>query len=308
MAKENIIQERIDYKPVEDALRYFIEESCDSSTLFPALLSLSCEAVGGDHEDTIPTAAALIFVTGAVDIHDDIIDQSKFKGPKLTVFGKFGGDIALLVGDALLLKGLKLLNEVNEHLPRKHRKKIIDLAKNSLFEIGFAEAKETSLRGRWDLSPEEYLEIIREKAAITRAIAQIGAILGKGSEEEVRALGKYGRILGILSTIRDDYIDIFEPEEVKNRAENEVLPLPILYAFQNRMAKKKILGIIGKERIEEGDTRRILEIISETEGSEIFKEKLKYFYDRGEKALKNIKNTRISASLREVLRDITEGL
>ena len=71
----------------------------------PALFSLVCEAVGGDPDITMPIAISITLISGAIDIHDDIIDQSKTKGDQPTVFGKFGKDIALLVGDALMFKG-----------------------------------------------------------------------------------------------------------------------------------------------------------------------------------------------------------
>ena len=233
VAKEEILSEEIEYEPVRDALEYFIQELWHNFQ-HPALLSLTCESVGGEPEDTTFIGAALVLLTGAADIHDDIIDQSETKGSKPTVFGKFGRDIALLVGDALLLKGFTLLGKACESFPKKQEKTIINLVRKGFFEIGIAEAKEASFQANWDLAPEEYLDIIRMKAAIADVTARIGAIVGGGSSDEIKALGQYGRTLGILATIRDDFIDVFEPIELRNRAENECFPLPILYAFRNK--------------------------------------------------------------------------
>jgi len=101
VAKEEILNEEIEYEPIRDALRYFIQELWQNFQR-PALLSLACKSVGGNPEKTNSIGVALILLTGAADIHDDIIDQSETKGSKPTVFGKFGRDIALLVGGALL--------------------------------------------------------------------------------------------------------------------------------------------------------------------------------------------------------------
>ena len=263
VAREETLSQEIGYEPVRDALEYFIGELWHDFQ-HPALLSLACESVGGKPENTTLVGAALVLLTGAADIHDDIIDQSRTKGSKPTVFGKFGRDIALLVGDALLLKGFMLLHKACERLPRKQGEKIISSVREAFFEIGVAEAKETSFKGNWDVTPEEYLDIIRMKASIAEATARIGAILGGGNSRKINALAHYGRTLGILMTIRDDFIDLFEPDELRNRIDNECLPLPILYAFRNPRKKSEVVRLLRKSKITEQETQDILDLIMDT--------------------------------------------
>lgn len=49
---------------------------------------------------------------------------------------------------------------------------------------------------------------------------------GGGTEEEIEALGRCGKILGTLSTIPGEFIDMFEVDELHHRIPNECLPLP----------------------------------------------------------------------------------
>ena len=307
VAKEEILNEEIEYEPVRDALEYFIQELWHNFQR-PALLSLTCESVGGEPEDTTFVGAALVLLTGAADIHDDIIDQSKTKGSKPTVFGKFGRDMALLVGDALLLKGFTLLNESSEQLPKKQGKAIINLVKEAFFEVGIAEAKEASFKGNWDLTPEKYFDIIRMKTAIADATARIGAIVGGGSSDEIMALGKYGRALGILASIRDEFIDIFEPDELKNRAENECLPLPILYAFRDPKVKNRIIDILKKGRLREKDALAVVELIEETEETQVLKKEMQILLKSGIESLRIVRNKNITAKLAEILYVMMEDL
>lgn len=306
-AKEEILGEEIGYEPVRDALQYFIEELWHNFQ-HPALLSLTCESVGGKPEDTTFIGAALVLLTGAADIHDDIIDQSETKGSKPTVFGKFGRDMALLVGDALLLKGFTLLSKACEGLPRKQGERIMELVREAFFEIGVAEAKEASFKANWDLAPEEYLDIIRMKAAIADVTARIGAIVGGGSSDEIKALGKYGRTLGILATIRDDYIDVFEPYELKNRAKNECLPLPILYAFRDKKVKTNIINVLGKRELSEDDAHEIVEVITETKDIQALEKEIQVFLESGIKSLKGIKNREIEYTLGNMLHAMVQNL
>jgi len=273
IAKNTIFQEEIIYKPINEALRYFMEEIW-YDVHHPALLSLTCEAVDGSPNITTQIGAAMVLLAGAVDIHDDIIDKSEIKGSKTTLIGKFGDDIALLVGDALLFRGLGLLYEACERLPKKQRETVLNLIKQAFFEIGSAEAKEISFKGKYDLSPEEYYKIIEMKAAVSEANARIGAILGGGTPREIDILGCYGKTMGILMTIRDEFIDLFEPDELKNRVANECLPLPMLYAFKNEKAKSKIVSLLEKN-LTENDAYKIAEIVMETEEVKELKREMK---------------------------------
>ena len=113
MTRKTVLEEEIESKQVREALNYFMSEYWHDVAR-PALLSLACEAVGGNPEVTTPIAIPMSLISGAIDIHDDIIDQSKTKGPRPTVLGKFGQDMALLVGDALLFKGFNMLYKAVE--------------------------------------------------------------------------------------------------------------------------------------------------------------------------------------------------
>jgi geranylgeranyl pyrophosphate synthase len=258
-ARKTILQEKVECKEVREALTYFMKEYWRDLAR-PTLLSIACEAVGGDPDITTPIAVPMILISGAIDIHDDIIDQSKVKGSRPTVLGKFGKDVALLVGDALLFKGLTLLHEaVEKGVPAEKLSVIINILKNMFFELGDAEALELRFRGRLDITPEEYLHVVTKKAADVESYTRISAILGGGSEEEIDALGKYGRILGMLAILSDDLMDMIDFEEAKHRIKKECLPLPILFTLQNSEIKPKISAILLKETITKKDAETILE-------------------------------------------------
>ena len=131
-ARQAVIQEKIKNELLHEALSYFMNEIWFNAA-HPSLLSLSCEAVGGNPDDTTNVGAAFVVLTGAADIHDDIIDQSLTKEGKPTVFGKYGKDIAIIAGDVLWLKGILMLNEACEHLTIERKNLILELTKASFF-------------------------------------------------------------------------------------------------------------------------------------------------------------------------------
>jgi len=259
-ARKTILQEEVESEEVREALTYFMYEYWHDLAR-PTLLSIACEAVGGDPNATTPIAIPMILIGGAIDIHDDIIDQSKVKGSRPTILGKFGKDVTLLVGDALLFKGFTLLHEsVEKGVPAEKLPVIINIIKKAFFELGDAEALELRFRGRIDVTPEEYLRLVRKKAADVEAHTRISAILGGGSKEEIEALGEYGRLLGMLIILRDDLIDMVDFEEAVHRFKKECLPLPILYALQNPKTKSTLSSILLKKNITKRDAETILQI------------------------------------------------
>jgi len=260
LSRQAVLAEKIKYEPLWEALRYFMNEICYDSS-HPTLLSLACEAVGGNPDETIGIATAIVLLTAAADIHDDVIDKSETKGSKPTVYGKYGKDIAIIAADVLWLKGMLLLNEASEHFALEKKQEILKLTKQAFIDIGSAEAKDASLRGKTDINPDEFLELIKLKVSVAVASAKIGAVIGNGNRQQIENLGEYAKTLGVLRTIREDFINMFEPEELTNRFKNECLPLPILYAFQDAHLKKKILEFLERNEITEAKLNEIIELI-----------------------------------------------
>lgn len=256
-SKNYMLKEKIEYKPLSEALQYFLESWFD--VIHPTLISISCEAVGGTGSETVEIGAAIVLLAGAADIHDDIMDKSTNKESNLTVYGKFGQDIAILAGDTLLLKGIYLLHEACETLPKNKKQEILDSIKETFFEMSSGVAKETSLRSNLKISYEDFLDIIRQKVATAGAATRIGAILGNGSEKDIAIMSHFGRTYGTLLSIRDEFIDAFEADEIKNRLTNEFLPLPILLALQDKSKNKLLLDLLQKD-IDQENVDKILDL------------------------------------------------
>jgi geranylgeranyl pyrophosphate synthase len=261
LARQSIMQEEIEFEPLQKALRYFMDDWKD--ILHPALVLLACEAVGGNPDSTTEFGAALVLLAGGADIHDDIIDQSIIKGSNQTVFGKFGKDIAILAGDALLLKGIYSLHDACERLQKNKKNTIFETVKKAFFEISSAEAVEASFRGRLDIQKQEYLDIIKHKVAAAEAAMKIGAVLGNGTANETEALSHFGRTYGVMLTIRDEFIDTYETDELSNRVKGECLPLPISLALHDNSKRTPILDLL-KGRITEKKVNKILDLSLES--------------------------------------------
>ncbi len=286
LARRSMLTDEVAYPPLRDALRYFSEDWNDF--LHPALVSLACEAVGGKPRMTDKLGAALVLLAGGADIHDDIIDQSVVKGIKETVFGKFGKDIAILAGDIFLLKGIYLLHEGCENLETFKKRKILNTVNQTFLETSSAEATEAALRGRIDIQKQQFLDIIHHKVAAGETAMRIGALIGNGTSQEVETLADYGRSYGTLMSIRDEFVDIFEQDELSNRIRKEVLPLPIIVALQDDSKNARLLQLL-KEKINANDIEEVVDLTSSSIGSTLLVSEMKYM---SEQLIGKIKNLR----------------
>jgi len=306
IAKKEILQEKMECKEVNDAFMYYVRNWND--VVHPGLLSIACEAVGGSVDEAIPIQVVMLLLTAAVDIHDDIIDESKTKYGKPTVFGRFGKDIALLVGDAFLMKALFLLHKLEKQFPAEKMDAIWNIINSGFFELGNAEALEASLKGNIDISPEESFQILKMKASTFEAHMRIGAIVGGGEQDIVDLLGNYGRTLGILVSIREDFIDVFEPKELQNRIKNECLPLPILYAFKKPQNKKIILDYLSKREISDKDAEKIVDIIFEEENVGMFRNEVKRLAEEACNSVSSIPNKNLIYPMGILINGVVEDL
>ena len=302
MARNTVLKEKIESREVQDALHYFMNEYWHDVAR-PALLSLVCEAVGGDPDITVPIAIPMSLISGAIDIHDDIIDQSKNKLSRPTVYGKFGKNVAILTGDALLIKGFTLLHEaIKNEIPASKILAISNIIKKTFFELGNAEAIELQFRERLNISSENYLRVVRMKAADVEAHMRIGSILGNGTQKEIETLSAYGRLLGMLMILNDDLVDMLCFDEFQNRIKNEHLPLQVFYALEKSKEKREIELILGKKMKTKSDIEKIIKFTNNAEGPVFVAERMKIIAD---KAIYHLQNIKIN---KQVLRTLVETL
>jgi len=293
-AAASVLREKIECVEAKEALSHFMSHWRD--VVRPSLISLACEAVGGDPSIAAPIGKSLTLLSGATDVHDDIIDKTIQKERGHTVLGRFGGDIALLAGDALICKGWVELFEGLARLDISLEKKlaIVHTIRELYCEMLDGEALELRFRARVDVKPQEYLYVLRKKAADLEAALRIGAMLGNGRKEQTDALGEYGRLLGIIVLLRDDLEDLLDFDiRLDLRIKNESLPLPILYALESKEKREEILAILKfKKEVKGEEAKKLSTLISDAGGLDKLWILFKELKAQAKQKVKKIKNNK----------------
>ena len=298
-AAASVLQEKIECDEVKGALSHFMSYWRD--VVRPSLISLACEAVGGDPSITAPLGKSLTLLSGATDIHDDIIDKTMAKEKRKTVLGGFGGDIALLAGDALICEGWIELFEglARLDIPPEKKLDIVRTIRELYCEMLDGEALELRFRARTDVKPDEYLYVVRKKAADVEACMRVGAMLGNGSKEQVDAVGGYGKLLGTMVLLRNDLEDMLDLNLLNLRIKNESLPLPILYVLENDKKKEEILAILKKERVSRRGAENLLKLVSEAGGINRLEKLFINLKNRAGKKIGKTKSNRVFKTILE---------
>jgi len=306
LAKQVLQAEKMDHPKLRAALEHYIAHWNDFT--YPGLFSIACEAVGGDPDVVAPTQAAITMIAAAFDVHDDIIDKSKVKNKILTVYGKFGTEMALLLGNAFLIEGFKLFVDSTVILPKEKETRALETFKRLLFEVGNAHALEVGLKKRKNITPNDYMKITEMKAAGIEADMHLGALFGGGEDAEVEVLTKLGRTLGILATLRNDLIDVFDIEELRQRISVQDLPLPLIFAMQDQETKGKIMNIISKPKITKSDVAKLVDFTLDAKPVVKLKEKMQLLIKNGLTLTNNFPNAKRRNKLKALLSFMLEDL
>ncbi len=178
----------------------------------PVLLLEFCHLCGGDTTAALPFAAAIEMIHSYSLVHDDLpcMDNSPLRRGKPSVHAAFGETMALLAGDALLNRAFEvMLSPENTVEPAAALRAAFDLAHRAGIHgmIG-GQVLDLACEGKSIDLPT--LQTLQEgkTAALLMAACRMGAILGGGSEEQVKEAGEYGYYLGLCFQIVDDILDV----------------------------------------------------------------------------------------------------
>ena len=294
----DLLNSRIDKKNREIAEYQILT---GGKRLRPALAMISCQLLGGKETDALLPAAGLEIIHNYSLIVDDIIDNGTLRREKPTVWAKFGKSIAECVAidyAAATLQAASLSKEPAKisEIFAKAMKTIVDgEILDILFERQGREGEPYVVENRYeDITEKEYFKMAGKKTAgLLEACCEAGGIVASAKEKQLEALKNYGYNLGIAFQIQDDILDIFGEEKTfgkkigKDIIETKGGNLVILFALKNLPEKEKgrILEIMKNKKIENGDIKEAIELISQTNSRELAYRSGKKFINKAKKSL-----------------------
>jgi octaprenyl-diphosphate synthase len=201
------VEERLDREIVSEVRKVAALSghilSAGGKRLRPAMVSLSARAVNPEPDpDRLTTVGAAVeLVHMATLVHDDVVDNTATRRGKPTANAVFGNGVAVLTGDFLLARSMRLL-ALDGDL------RIIRAVSEITIEMSEGEVIEILATGDPKITLEHYFEILRKKTAVfVEGCCRCGAIVGGATAEQEEALAEYGYRLGMAFQIADDLLD-----------------------------------------------------------------------------------------------------
>lgn len=193
------------YEPIDYIL------SIGGKRIRPALTLLACDMFGGDYMKSIDVAIGLEVFHNFTLVHDDIMDRSDHRRNQATVHKKWNNNIAILSGDAMIIKAYELICKADVD----DLKGVLEIFNQTALQVCEGQQYDMDYELRHDVTEAEYLHMIELKTAVLIAASlKLGAILGRANEKQAMLLYDFGLNLGLGFQLQDDYLDAFGQSDV----------------------------------------------------------------------------------------------
>ena len=267
MTYENI-QERV--RPHLERMNMFIRETIYSpmpilnnivqgylgkrgKQIRPLLTILSAELLGGVTDRVLHAGASIEILHNASLIHDDVIDNSKFRRGIPTVNAIWDNHIAVLTGDYLVSKSLDESILAGSMEVVRMMSYLADiLSEGELHQIFVAREHDFSMR--------KYVRTVEMKTAILfQSCVRMGAESNGVNLERAKWLTRYAYYVGMCFQLRDDVFDYIGKGDFGKAAGHDLkegkVTLPLLYAIRiaTPEERKEVEAVLDKDELNDED-------------------------------------------------------
>lgn len=203
-------------RSIHEAMRYAVLGG--GKRIRPVLAIAAAEACGADIEPLLVPFAALELIHTYSLVHDDLpsLDNDDLRRGRKTTHVVFGEAMGILAGDALLTEAfswlarpvagvdparqLRALREVAEAIDSK------GMIGGQVADLEAERAHERNADRDALLCQLRFIHENKTGRLLTASVV-LGGLLGGGSEEQIEALRRFGRAVGLAFQIVDDLLD-----------------------------------------------------------------------------------------------------
>ncbi len=204
--------------PVVEAMRYSLMSG--GKRVRPILLLAGAQAAGGDRKALLPAACALECIHTYSLIHDDLpaMDNDDLRRGRPTCHKVYGDAVAILAGDGLLTYAFELIckPELTQNISSRLLGEAIFLLAKAAGVSGMVGGQTADILMEGRPVDAETLSFIHshKTGALIQTSVEIGGLLGKGNDEKLYHLKRYGESLGLAFQIKDDLLDVEGDQEI----------------------------------------------------------------------------------------------
>lgn len=221
-------------------------------------------------------------------IHDDIMDKASLRRGRPTVVSKWGANVAILSGDAMLIEAYKLVCGAAESAA------LLAAFNRAATEVCEGQQLDVDFEQQPAITEEQYFGMVGKKtAALLAAAAAMGALAANAGSDNVQRLYNFAYKLGLAFQLQDDYLDVYaDAAEFGKAMGGDVAAGKKTFLFVCTAA-----ALLGRERSE------FLQLMQNSRLPAVEKlEQVKSFYDKvnAPQRLKDTENTLFNAAMQNL--------
>lgn len=193
-------------KLIDQAMLY----AAEGGKKIRACLYLECKKMFSQDisKDDLKFALALELIHAYSLVHDDLpsMDDDDFRRGKLSLHKKYGEDIAVLAGDALLNEAALILFDLSIKNPTYLKSSSYVLKRSSKTGMILGQVLDLKRPKSYDL--DYLLEVYSKKTSdLFKASCVSAAILSTENKEDIAKIEAYAENLGLAFQIQDDLLE-----------------------------------------------------------------------------------------------------
>lgn len=197
----------------------------------PVLVYLTARLFGVPNKSTHTAAILVELMHTATLLHDDVVDKATLRRGKQTVNHRWDDKTAVLTGDFLFAKAMKLATDNGEY-------KLFDIITPAIISLSVGELQQMTNSANFEVNREKYFDVIKKKtASLLSVCCECGSYTVNADETAVNKAGHFGEILGVIFQIKDDILDYVGNGETGKETGIDIrdgkITLPLICAWEN---------------------------------------------------------------------------
>lgn len=201
LVEQRLLQSaKIDYPVVSSLVTSLV--ATGGKRLRPLLLLLAAQAFTYDRERAVTAAAGVELLHTASLVHDDNIDRAALRRGQPTLNSQLSSGAVILIGDFLFAQSAMLAAATGSV-------RVVAIFASTLGSICDGQLLETLQAHDLEQDRESYLKrIFGKTASLFAGAAEMGAVIGEATEEDVAEMRGFGGDIGMAFQIIDDVLDL----------------------------------------------------------------------------------------------------
>ena len=199
-------------------IKYGLEEG--GKRIRPTLLMLTYNLYAEDIERALMPAMAVEIFHNFTLLHDDIMDNAAVRRGRPSVPAKWGNNVAILSGDAMLILAYSYLQRTDSEqlslIFERFNKMAAEVCEGQQFDMDFETQQKVTV--------VDYMRMIELKtAALLTGSAVIGALLAGASDHDCKRLYNFALEVGLAFQLQDDLLDSYGDERLGKKIGGDIL-------------------------------------------------------------------------------------